>query len=841
MPLPVESTLSLIGLPAEGDALYSRPKHAMIVRMSAETFDALDQLGDSKKMEVQFGDNPGFTIGDTFFPVKPTPENAQTHELYIRLPNIPKSKGLAPLKLHANVMQKLMVQRLCDEKVQETVRDRTLEAEKERKERKVKYLDKPPDLSYPGSKGKKKDAPARRPPAASSSYAMSPRPSALQPPSHPSSSRASPLHTSHTTTSSSRSVPSGSDHASSRMSPLPASHSHTNGTSSDSRTRARLIHCLALKQRTTEAVIGLCAGKDPTSQVKNELVALLKAVGERVPMARNSNPNAPQRWQLKLDSWREVRPYEWPDLTDDERTQLSRQARKAYSDLRIPTSDPVWDHARFRSSDEPASGLSTKSTPSIRAPPEKNGVVMTKNATKKSKAAESKNKKVADIMIPAKDESSRGKARDLDESSAAGTPTTAARPAVRRQPGSGYKAKHSATPPIADVRGNSPLPPIPKKSGPVDARESRREPPAPSGSGKPQPPFPPPQARDSRPDAGAAASSSMRKKLKDGQSSSSHRPDDRRPDRRDERASERTRIDEEKPRTAKVAAASPLPPPLPSFKRKKPPQDGNDSEFSEREVPLSANSSKKRKLEEPHPSPAEKSRGRDLSLPKKPVVREPSPLAPPRTKVKQEASPLSLAFSPPHRASLPPKPPPAERSHLASASSSPNVNSTKSSQLARSSSNRPRRKSPIYTSSEDESERSVAPSRSRATQRAHSPSEEPPAKRFKSHTPRFKPGRPLPTDSAGLRRYYQTCWRVYHELYEDQDQRRKRIERMLEGNDDRAGATDDDMDVDELSPDVVVAFMEDMAAVTNELHKVRKAYEQLGGKSDALGKLVDVC
>ncbi|RPD57578.1 hypothetical protein L226DRAFT_558566 [Lentinus tigrinus ALCF2SS1-7] len=831
MPLPANTTLPLTGLPPEGDHMYLRPKHAMIVRMSAETFDALDQLADSKKLEVQFGETPGFTIGETFFPVKPSAENPQNHELYLRLPNIGKGK-VAPLKLHANVMHKLMVERELDNRVQESVRDRTLVAEKQRTERKIMYLDKPPDLSYPGSKGKKKDASVRRTAATSS------RTSTLPTSSHP-SSRASPLHTSiHTTASSSRSVPSSADHASSsKMSPLPT---NANGTSND--TRARLVHCLAIKSRTTAEAVTLCAGKDPTQRMKNEIMSLLQAIAVRVPVPRNSEPEAP-RWQLKLESWREVQPYEWPSLTDDERTHLARQARKAYQDLHIHSSDPLWDSARFRSSDVPASGLSSKSTSGARAPAEKNGVVMTKNTMKKSKTTESTRKKVSDIMIPAKDESNKGKARDLDESSAAGTPTSASRPPVRRQPGSGYKAKHSATPPIvSSVRANSPLPPIPKKSGPVDARESKREPPAPSGSAKPQPPIPPPQTNDSRSSASASASSSMRRKVKDGQSTSSHRSDDRREDRRDERGSERAREREreEKLRAVKAAAASPLPPPLPSFKRKKPPQDGNDSEFSEREVPLSASSSKKRKLEEPQPSPAEKSRGRDLSLPKKPVVREPSPLGPPRTKVKQEASPLSIAFSPP-RASLPPKPPAADRP-LPSSSSSSSVKSSKDSQHARSSSNKPRRKSPIYTSSEDESEPSVVPSRSRTSQRAHSPSEEPPAKRLKAtHTPRFKP-RPLPTDSAGLRKYYHTCWRVWHDLYEDHDQRRKRIERMLgNGEGDVVDATDDDMDVDELSPDVVIGFMEDLTAVTKELHKVRKAYEQLGGKSDALGELVDVC
>lgn len=274
--------------------MYLRPKHAMIVRMSADTFDALDQLADSKKLEVQFGDTPvrviciyvqpkilnhakGFTIGDTFYPVKPSGENPQNHELYLRLPNMAKAK-VAPLKLHANVMHKLMVERELS-RVQETVRNHTLEAEKQRKERKIMYLDKPPDLSQPGPKGKKKDVSTRRPAVSSS------RAPALPASSHASSSRASPLHTStHTPSLSSRPVPSSVDHGtSSRMSPLPASLSNTDGTSSaTASTRARLIHCLALKPRTTDDVITLCAGKDPTPRVRSELNALLLSVSGSV-------------------------------------------------------------------------------------------------------------------------------------------------------------------------------------------------------------------------------------------------------------------------------------------------------------------------------------------------------------------------------------------------------------------------------------------------------------------------------------------------------------------------------------------------------------------------------
>lgn len=552
-------------------------------------------------------------------------------------------------------------------------------------------------------------------------------------------------------------------------------------------------------------------------------------------VAKNSDPSNPQRWQLKLESWREVRPYEWPDLKDEERTHLARQARTAYKDLRIPQDDPIWEVARY----QPAPGAPGSAAAGARAPGEKNGVVMTKKAKSAGEGVRNR-KQVSDIMIPAKDEGSRNKARDLDESSAAGTPTSATRPAVRRQPGSGYRvAKYSATPPVSDLRSNSPLPP-PKKLAPPDPREGRRDPQGSSASTKPPPS--PAQARSS---SVSAAAAQIRKKPKDSQAAAIGRSAG---ERREERMREREREHESDKSRAK-AAASPVPPPLPSFKRKKPVQDNNDSEYSEREVPLSAGSSKKRKLDEPQPGAAEKARGRDLSLPKKPVLREPSPLSAPRMKIKKEASPPSTAFSPPRstsvRSSLPPRPAAAaDRAHHSSSSSSSSTKNTKSAaEPARS--GKSRRESAIYTSSsEDESERSVPVVRDRTAPEAHSPPEDPTPKRFKAtHTPLLKQ-RPLPKDRGGLRKYYEGCWRTYHELHKTQMQRRDQLERLLQREEGRgyADPSDEDMDMGELEPDVLEVFMEDLNAVTKELQKVRQAYERLGDRNrDSLGELVDVC
>jgi len=47
-----------------------------------------------------------------------------------------------------------------------------------------------------------------------------------------------------------------------------------------------------------------------------------------------------------LVSWKEVRPYVWPKLSPVERSTLARTARHAFQELGIPESDPAWDHIR---------------------------------------------------------------------------------------------------------------------------------------------------------------------------------------------------------------------------------------------------------------------------------------------------------------------------------------------------------------------------------------------------------------------------------------------------------------------------------------------------------------
>jgi len=57
MPLPINTTLSLLGASRPGDALPSKPKRAMLVRLSSEILDALEATAQPL-VQFEFGENP---------------------------------------------------------------------------------------------------------------------------------------------------------------------------------------------------------------------------------------------------------------------------------------------------------------------------------------------------------------------------------------------------------------------------------------------------------------------------------------------------------------------------------------------------------------------------------------------------------------------------------------------------------------------------------------------------------------------------------------------------------------------------------------------------------------
>lgn len=55
MPLPPDATLGLMGFSRPGETSQSRPKQAMIIRMSEKTLDLLESL---PQLQFDFSDNP---------------------------------------------------------------------------------------------------------------------------------------------------------------------------------------------------------------------------------------------------------------------------------------------------------------------------------------------------------------------------------------------------------------------------------------------------------------------------------------------------------------------------------------------------------------------------------------------------------------------------------------------------------------------------------------------------------------------------------------------------------------------------------------------------------------
>ena len=278
-------------------------------------------------------------------------------------------------------------------------------------------------------------------------------------------------------------------------------------------------------------------------------------MAEPVPRPKHSTQTVVQ-YQLQLESWRFVRPYEWPGYSTADRTTLARQARLAYRRLKIPETDPIWDYARRHESDVAPSG----STPPVVAPPaakSQAGRLIKKPSKPKGKTSEGSKRKALDVPIIAKDESSRaprdvkGKDRDLGDSmstnraGAAGTTTTTtvtstvAKSAARKLPGSGYKASTSTPPPAQDAPSNV-APPTKKTGVSVNVRTVTKPVASPSLPPKPNFPMPSPSHNhDRKPSAsnGTTLPSVREKKQRESEPSSTSRKAE--PARQKERDPER--------------------------------------------------------------------------------------------------------------------------------------------------------------------------------------------------------------------------------------------------------------------------------------------------------------
>lgn len=161
--------------------------------------------------------------------MKPVKESSP-HELYLRASSAARPN--VPLRLNAIITGKFLVERELDPKVQDKVRDRTIQAEKQRTERATIILENGlPPPKPPKALKKAKNITRRIPPVSST-------PVPVRPPK--------------------------------KLSPLPQSL-----TDRDATVRTRVVHCLALKHRNTFEVARLVGLSD---DIIDELNVLLDEV-----------------------------------------------------------------------------------------------------------------------------------------------------------------------------------------------------------------------------------------------------------------------------------------------------------------------------------------------------------------------------------------------------------------------------------------------------------------------------------------------------------------------------------------------------------------------------------
>ncbi|EGN99749.1 hypothetical protein SERLA73DRAFT_179932 [Serpula lacrymans var. lacrymans S7.3] len=753
MPLPGDGVLSLQGLSRPGDALHSKPKQAMIVRMSAETLEALEAFPNHPPMDFEFGE--GIYIGDTFFPMRPLKESSP-HEIYLRASSA--AKRMAPLKLYANVTGKFTVERELGEKVQDKVRDRTMAARNKHQERKAILLDAPPTL--PGNVKKRKAPPT--------TFLNTKKPHIEQP---------------RTTSKASAALPSQV------ISPVPST-STTKKLNPE--IRRRVIRCLAIAQRHPEEVVEMLQGEHGST--RNELLQLLEEVAEPAP--KNAADKTRGLWGLKLQTWLDVRPYGWPDLTEAERTAVSRKVRSALNGLKIPESDPAWDLARYRSTATtnvtPSSAVTTKgstgnsnSTAPPRAEIKRPAVSRELKEQKKAKLDASRTKG----EIKMKDESAKApkattvKGKEAGQSAVPNPKTTQASqgsktlPAQRRHPGSGFKVNKA---PSLDSSNGSIDGASRKTASSSEARSSQRSP-LPPPSLPPKPVLVPPP--DRKPNT--AATSKVVKKVKESPAPSVIDESDKERDKDRLKSRDRDR-DRQRDRDTFPMVA----------KRKALPRDDDDGEFS-----AQGSAQKKRRIVEAPvmPPPVTKEpKARDLSLPKKPV-QDLSP-APRPAKIKKESSPPP---PPPRQSSLS-----QEKSSSASQRPHPGRNKTHISKS--------RRRSPIYTSSEDEGEIPQHDNAPSATQTRTNHHVEPSQQYSRASYP-------ITTKHNTLRTQYSSCYSNFMDTFVQIVAQKRKIEAVLNG--------DSESELDLMDPDELKKLSAEHKRREEELENIWQSHASKNGSA----------
>ncbi|KII92182.1 hypothetical protein PLICRDRAFT_172308 [Plicaturopsis crispa FD-325 SS-3] len=812
MPLPSNATLSVQGHSRPGDTVHSKPKQAMIVRLSDETLDAIDAFNPQKPhMEFDFGKMPGLYIGDHFFPLRPVKEESP-HDLYVRAPTA--AKPMAPLKLHANVIGKFTIERDLDEAdIGGKLRESAREAEKQRSERKTIMLEQPPVLP---ATNKKRKAPAAANPIVKK-----------------------PTQSDRLRNASASSTPA---RVGSPQTSAPAPTSDQPDPARDRMLRFLVTNEIATNAVTADEVVRAIGGGSCDAAMRRRLTELLEQIAEPAPASKGDN--SPRKWMLKQTSWLETRPWQWPRFSYQDRVQCARKARMALQSLKIPKSSELW--ATFQTQADPnAAPAVPPATQSTRAVASGSGAVKTEakrgissKEVKEKKAATAKSKvdsakKKGEVTM--KDESLKASRTASARSKDAEPPRVAdvklkqeAKPLpARRLPGSGFKASASGSqdsrsdatdsprPPAARPVKRDQLPPsLPAKPVSVLVDEPKARSSSASRMRKPNDASSRPVERQEKArerdgerdrerggergrdaDYNRESAKAARREAREDEKRAERREQERGRDadrdrrRESEHGGDRDRVVERGERMRPAAQDRRNDSPAAGVKRKKPIPDTDEHD---RPSPSTAGDAPKRRKTDTGVLPVPSAKPvRDLSLPKKPVLTpdDRSPL--PRQRIKREHSPL-----PPSRQSLPNSNRPPPGSPLAA-----DGRARQSMAAARS-----RRRSPIYTSSEDEGQISSRNPPSGAHRRA----------------------RPPAPDHDAIRARYDRCYDVYFEAFKRVRRQQQKARRAL-ARLDSGMATDSDGESELMDGDEIQKLTAHYNASVAELEAIRRNFNGSGG------------
>ncbi|KAF8585947.1 hypothetical protein K439DRAFT_1632206 [Ramaria rubella] len=355
MPLPTKDPVAFRGVPSLGAerkmalsmTLTQKQVEAMFARQAT-----LRELGESSHypLEIDFDENKIY-IGDIATPFNSIKEDG-TREICQRSPTV--SRPLAGISLSGVVIGKLNIHRDFDQAVADNVRKATEAELSKRNERTIIRLDTPPVLAN-GKKGKSgsgasalaKKAMSNRIVSAQAASSHQPTSSQGSRPSTPVASSSAPSTMKPPSSSTRPTQPSSRASAkppTPTSSATPASSQSSSKEVDPSSLRARLIHYLALEPRTTQQVLLEIGGRSPSPETVHVIEDLLNVVAHEVPPARKGDPG-PLKWDLESSTWEHVRPYEWPDLTTEERTRMARKGRIR---LEKPPTDAIWEHFTTR-------------------------------------------------------------------------------------------------------------------------------------------------------------------------------------------------------------------------------------------------------------------------------------------------------------------------------------------------------------------------------------------------------------------------------------------------------------------------------------------------------------